>query len=249
MDDVKLYCGDCLEIMKDIKDNSIDLILCDLPYGTTSCKWDKIINIDLIWKHYNRILKDTGNILLFSSQPFTTYLINSNPKMFRYEIIWIKSRPTGFPNANYRVMKKHENILIFTKSSTSSRGDIHATYNPQGLIECERKVKRTSRGYLGECENTNYEYNSKFKNYPTSIIEFASESKTVHPTQKPVALLEYLIKSYSNENEIVLDNCMGSGSTGIACAKTNRKFIGIELDNKYFEIGKKRIDGIRGDLK
>ena len=247
MNGFELFNGDCLELMKDIKDNSIDLILSDLPYGTTSCKWDKTINLDLIWEHYNRILKDTGNIVLFSSQPFTTYLINSNPKMFRYEIIWVKSRPTGFSNSNYRPMKKHENILIFTKASTSSRGVIHATYNPQGLIECERKVKRTSRGYLGECENTKYEYTSKFKNYPLSVIEFASESKTVHPTQKPVALLEYLIKTYSNENEIVLDNCMGSGSTGIACAKTNRKFIGIELDDKYFEIGKNRIEKIERD--
>ena len=169
--------------------------------------------------------------------------------MFRYEIIWIKSRPTGFVNANHRPMKKHENIQVFTKASTSSTGNIHATYNPQGLIECERKVKRTSRGYLGECENTKYEYVSKFTNYPTSVVEFASEGKTVHPTQKPIALLEYLIKSYSNENEVVLDNCMGSGSTGVACLNTNRKFIGIELDGKYFEIAKKRIEGIRGDFK
>ena len=242
MKNIELYCGDCLEIMKNIPDKSVDMVLCDLPYGTTSCNWDKIINIELMWNHYNRILKETGNIILFSSHPFTSKLIESNQKMFRYEIIWIKSRPTGFVNANHRPMKKHENILVFTKASTSSTGNIHAIYNPQGLIECERKIKRTSRGYLGECENTKYEYVSKFTNYPTSIVEFASEGKTVHPTQKPVALLEYLIKTYSNDGNVVLDNCMGSGSTGVACKHTNRKFIGIEIDEKYFEIAKKRVE-------
>ena len=242
MENFELYHGDFLEVMKDISDKSVDLILCDLPYGTTPCKWDTVIDDKLMWEQYNRILKETGNIILFSSQPFTTKLINSNPKMFRYEIIWIKTRPTGFPNANYRPMKKHENILIFTKASTSTTGTIHATYNPQGLIECERKVKRTSRGYLGESQNTKNEYISKFTNYPTSIIEFPSEGKTVHPTQKPVDLLEYLIKTYSNEGEVVLDNCMGSGSTGVACMNTNRRFIGVELEKEYFDIAKKRIE-------
>ena len=242
MENIKLYHGDCLEVMKDIPDKSVDVILCDLPYQTTECKWDKFIDNKSMWEHYNRILKESGNIILFASQPFTTKLIESNPKMFRYEIIWIKTRPTGFANANYRPMKKHENILIFTKASTSTAGNNHATYNPQGLIECERKVKRTSRGYQGERQNSKDEYVSKFTNYPTSIVEFPSEGKTVHPTQKPVDLLEYLIKTYSNEGEVVLDNCMGSGSTGVACVNTNRKFIGIELDEKYFEIAKNRIE-------
>lgn len=241
-ENIKLYHGDCLEVMKDISDNSVDMILCDLPYGTTECKWDKFIDNKSMWEHYNRILKESGNIILFASQPFTTKLIESNPKMFRYEIIWIKTRPTGFANANCRPMKKHENILIFTKASTSTAGNIHATYNPQGLIECERKVKRTSRGYQGERQNSKDEYVSKFTNYPTSIVEFPSEGKTVHPTQKPVDLLEYLIKTYSNDGEVVLDNCMGSGSTGVACANTNRKFIGIELDKNYFNIAKERIE-------
>lgn len=242
MENIKLYHGDCLEVMKDIPDKNVDVILCDLPYQTTECKWDKFIDNKSMWEHYNRILKESGNIILFASQPFTTKLIESNPKMFRYEIIWIKTRPTGFANANYRPMKKHENILIFTKASTSTAGNNHATYNPQGLIECERKVKRTSRGYQGERQNSKDEYVSKFTNYPTSIVEFPSEGKTVHPTQKPVDLLEYLIKTYSNEGEVVLDNCMGSGSTGVACVNTNRKFIGIELDEKYFEIAKNRIE-------
>lgn len=241
-DNYEIYKGDCLEAMKSIPDKSIDMILCDLPYGTTECKWDKFVDNKTMWEHYNRILKECGNIILFASQPFTTKLIESNPKMFRYEIIWVKTRPTGFANANYRPMKKHENILVFTKASTSTAGSIHATYNPQGLIECERKVKRTSRGYQGERQNSKDEYFSKFTNYPTSIVEFPSEGKTVHPTQKPVALLEYLINTYSNENEIILDNCMGSGSTGVACILTNRKFIGIELDDKYFEISKSRLN-------
>lgn len=241
-DRYELYHGDCLEVMKNIPDNEVDLVLCDLPYGTTECKWDKFIDNKSMWEHYNRVLKESGNILLFASQPFTTKLIESNPKMFRYEIIWIKTRPTGFANANYRPMKKHENILIFTKASTSTAGNNHATYNPQGLIECERKVKRTSRGYQGERQNSKDEYVSKFTNYPTSIVEFPSEGKTVHPTQKPVGLLEYLIKTYTNEGEVVLDNCMGSGSTGVACVNTGRSFIGIELDEKYFEIAKERIE-------
>lgn len=241
-ENIKLHQGDCLEVMKDIPDKSVDMILCDLPYGTTECKWDKFIDNKSMWEHYNRILKESGNIVLFASQPFTTKLIESNPKMFRYEIIWIKTRPTGFANANYRPMKKHENILIFTKASTSTAGNNHATYNPQGLIERERKVKRTSRGYQGERQNSKDEYVSKFTNYPTSIVEFPSEGKTVHPTQKPVDLLEYLIKTYSNEGEVVLDNCMGSGSTGVACVNTNRRFIGIELDDKYFDVAKERIE-------
>ena len=241
-DNYEIYKGDCLELMKNIPDKSIDMILCDLPYGTTECKWDKFIDNKSMWEHYNRILKESGNIILFASQPFTTKLIESNSKMFRYEIIWIKTRPTGFANANYRPMKKHENILIFTKASTSTAGNNHATYNPQGLTECERKVKRTSRGYQGERQNSKDEYVSKFTNYPTSIVEFPSEGKTVHPTQKPVDLLEYLIKTYSNDGEVVLDNCMGSGSTGVACLNTNRKFIGIELDEKYFNIAKNRIE-------
>ena len=242
MKNVQLYHGDCLEIMKRIPNESVNMILCDLPYGTTECKWDKFIDNKSMWEHYNRILKENGNIILFASQPFTTKLIESNPKMFRYEIIWIKTRPTGFANANHRPMKKHENILIFTKASTSTAGNNHATYNPQGLIKCERKIKRTSRGYQGERQNSKDEYIAKFTNYPTSIIEFPSEGKTVHPTQKPVDLLEYLVKTYSNEGEVVLDNCMGSGSTGVACVNANRKFIGIELDEKYFEIAKNRIE-------
>ena len=241
-DKIQLYKGDCLEVMKDIPDKSVNLILCDLPYGTTELTWDKHVNSNDLWTQYNRIIKLQGNIVLFSTQPFTTKLINSNPTMFRYEIIWVKSRPTGFANSNYRPMRKHENILVFTKSSTSTASHIHATYNPQNLIMKERKIKRTSRGYQGERINSKDEYVSKFTNYPTSVWEFKSEGKTFHPSQKPILLLEELIKTFSNENELVLDNCMGSGSTGVACLNTNRKFIGIEKDDKYFDIAYNRIN-------
>ena len=245
----ELYDGDCLEVMKDIQDKSVGLICTDLPFGSTELKWDKHINFNVMWEHFNRILKDEGNVVLFASQPFTNKLINSNLNMFRYEIIWVKSRPTGFANANYRPMKKHENILIFTKSSTSTAGKIHAIYNPQGLIEKERKIKRSSRGYQGERENSKDEYISKYTNYPTSIWEFLSEGKTVHPTQKPIKLLEEIVNTFSNENDMVLDCCMGSGTTGVACMITNRKFIGIELDENYFNIAKERIENAVNENK
>ena len=243
MENYKLYLGNCLEIMKTIPNESVDCIICDLPYGQTECKWDKYLDSKLMWEQYKRVIKDTGNIILFSMQPFTTKLINSNLDMFRYEIIWLKSKITGFQNANYRPMRKHENILIFSKSSTSTAGKIHATYNPQGLIECEKKVNRKTRGEtIGERKSQSNQYVAKYTNYPNSVIEFKSEMKPVHPTQKPIELLEYLIKTYSNENDIILDNCMGSGSTGVACLNTNRKFIGIELEEKYFNIAKERIE-------
>lgn len=239
---IDLIKGNCLDKMKYIESESVNLICVDLPYGSTELNWDKHVSSNEMWEHFNRILKNNGNIVLFSTQPFTTKLINSNPNMFRYEIIWIKSRPTGFANANYRPMRKHENILIFTKSSTSTAGNTHATYNPQGLIEKERKVKRSSRGYQGERINSKDEYTSKYTNYPTTIWEFASEGKTQHPTQKPIALMEEIIKTFSNKNDTVLDCCMGSGSTGIACLSTNRNFIGVELDDNYFETCKNRIN-------
>lgn len=239
---IKLIKGNCLEKMKNIEDESISLICVDLPFGTTECNWDKNINSEKMWEQFNRVIKNEGNVILFSSQPFTTKLINSNPSMFRYEIIWVKTRPTGFANANYRPMKKHENILVFTKSSTSTAGSIHAIYNPQGLIECERKIKRTSRGYQGERESQKNDYISKYTNYPNSVWEFASEGKTVHPTQKPTLLLEEIVKTFSNENEVVLDCCMGSGTTAIASINTKRNFIGIELDDTYFETCKNRVN-------
>ena len=230
----QLHQGNCLEIMKNIPDKSIDMILCDLPYGTTRNKWDLVIDLDLLWKQYERIIKDNGVIALFSQTPFDKILGASNLKLLRYEWIWEKAKPTGFLNAKKMPMKKHENILIFYKKLP--------TYNPQGLIkDGKTMVSRTNKGNYGECSKTTIR---EFTGYPNSILRFSgvASKEQLHTTQKPVDLLEYLIKTYTNEDEIILDNCMGSGSTGIACLNTNRKFIGIELDDKYFEIAKNRIE-------
>ena len=232
MENVQLYQGDCLEEMKNIPDKSIDMILCDLPYGTTQNKWDSIIPLEPLWEQYKRIIKDNGAILLFGSQPFTTILNYSNISNYRYEWVWIKNNSTGFQLANKRPLKKHELISVFYKKQP--------TYNPQGLIEYNKINKRGSMGENWSEMNSN-NYIQRWTNYPTQILEYKYDKQKLHPTQKPVALLEYLIKTYTNEGEIVLDNTMGSGSTGVACINTNRKFIGIELDKKYFEIAKERI--------
>ena len=246
-DKVQLYKGDCLEIMKDIPDKSIDMILCDLPYGTTACKWDVIIPFEPLWKQYNRIIKDNGAIVLFGSQPFTSQLIISNPNMFRYELIWDKKIGGAFVLANKRPLPKHENILIFYKKSP--------TYNPQMTDAKPENIRPINKGtsqseaipVAGGVAKSSKSYN-KNKRFPTSILECSSKIaecnpiNRVHPTQKPVFLLEWLIKTYTNEGETVLDNCMGSGSTGVACLNTNRKFIGIEKDDKYFDIACNRIN-------
>ena len=233
---VDLRCGDCLELMKDIPDKSIDMILCDLPYGTTKNKWDSIIPLDKLWEQYERIIKDTGAIVLFSQMPFTAELTHSNLKLFKYEWIWEKDNSTGFLNAKKMPLKIHENILMFYKKLP--------TYNPQmrtGFKPYKCKQGRHSTNYGAYEQGHITESNGE--RYPIDIIEFKKDSG-LHPTQKPVALLEYLIKTYTNENDLVLDNCMGSGSTGVACKKLNRNFIGIELDEKYFEIAKERIEKI-----
>lgn len=234
--------GDCLELMRGLPDNSVDMILCDLPYGTTVCKWDSVIPFEALWGSYRRIISDNGAIVLTASQPFSSELIMSASDLFKYAMVWVKSRPTGFTNANNKPMKKHEDVLVFSKGTTANGSARKMIYNPQGLVKKERKVKRTSRGgFHGERPNQKDEYTSSFTNYPNSILEFSSEGKTVHPTQKPVALMEYLIKTYTNEGDTVLDNCMGSGTTGVACANTGRKFIGMELDREYFRIARRRI--------
>lgn len=249
---IKLYKGDCLELMKDIPDKSIDMILCDLPYGTTDCKWDVVIPFDKLWEQYNRIIKDNGAIILFGQQPFTSELIHSNLKMFRHNLVWGKDKCSNFLHAKNQPRKLTEDIIIFSKNGS---GFVHnsknkCVYNPQMIDRKPRKptgsTKRSNK--LNEIRNgkTTLYSGENFqcdKNYPSNIIYFPTEHfNRLHPTQKPVALLEYLIKTYTNENELVLDNCMGSGSTGVACKHTNRNFIGIELDDNYFEIAKKRIE-------
>ena len=235
MNDIQLCHGDCLEEMKNIPDKSIDMILCDLPYGTTRNKWDTVIDLDLLWIQYERIIKDNGAIVLFAQVPFNIILGYSNLKLLKYEWIWEKEQGTGHLNAKKMPLKSHENIMVFYKKPP--------TYNPQMVGNEVRTVKRSGN----KSKTTNYgdfieiKESTYIGRYPKDIIKF-NKDKGYHPTQKPVALLEYLIKTYTNEGEIVLDNCMGSGSTGVACKHINRKFIGIELDEKYFEIAKKRIE-------
>lgn len=319
-ENIKLYNGDCLELMTDIPDKSVDMILCDLPYGTTSCSWDIIIPFDKLWNEYKRIINDGGVIALFGSQPFTSQVVNSNINWFKNEIIWEKEQGVNFLLANKQPLKIHENILIFGKPTSESKNDenkymelrmyfkeIHekiglnkkqlierigqradhcfrfnssqwsppteetyndiskifnielkpykliierynqyneeydlsCTYNPQMT---KGKPYTSGLGDSGDVSGNVIKIQTKNEGtrYPTSIIKFNRETG-LHPTQKPVALCEYLINTYSNENDLVLDNCLGSGSTGIASMNTNRKFIGMELDNTYFNIAKERI--------
>lgn len=252
---IDLRQGDCLEIMKTIPDKSIDMILCDLPYGTTACKWDTVIPFEPLWEEYNRIIKDNGAIVLFGSQPFTSMLILSNIKMFREELVWLKNKAGSGLQAKQKHIKVHENILVFSKTGKY-------TFNPQKWL-VDKKEFLTQRKTFNEIEVGNNIYSKMIKQQtaddgsrnPISIISCRvpftpSNSKIYsddidlrfHPTQKPVALLEYLIKTYTNHGDTVLDNCMGSGSTGVACVNTNRNFIGIELDENYFNIAKERIN-------
>ena len=254
-ENIKLYMGDCIEKMSLIEDDSVDLVLCDLPYGTTKCKWDTIIDVNKLWEHYKRIVKKPhGVILLFGQQPFTSMLISSNYEWYKYNLIWKKNKTTQFLLANYRPMKCTEDICVFSKggAAAASRHKGNMTYNPQNLQPVNIK-KKNSKERIGKMLNQAHhlgpnnkltgdsEYTQKFTNYPNELIEFDIEYDTVHETQKPVKLIEYLIMTYSNEGETVLDNTMGSGTTGIGCVNTKRKFIGIELEEKYFKLSKYRI--------
>lgn len=237
----KLIQGDCFEVMKKIPDKSVDLVLCDLPYGVTARnEWDIELHFNGLWKRYERIIKDNGAIVLFGQGLFTAKLMMSNPKMWRYNLIWEKTQPTGFLNAKRMPLRNHEDICVFYKKLP--------TYNPQkttghirkvSTAEHKRNCKETTD--YGEHNFTSYDSTER---YPLSIITFSKDTQkeALHPTQKPVALLEYLIKTYTNEGDLVLDNCMGSGSTGVACLNTNRNFIGIELDENFYDIAKNRID-------
>ena len=232
--------GDCLELMKDIPNKSIDMVLCDLPYGTTRNKWDSVIPLDKLWKQYERIIKDNGAIVLFSQMPFSAELVHSNLKLFKYEWIWQKDNGTGFLNAKKMPLKIHENILVFYKKLPLYNPQMRTGFKP---YKCKQGRHSTNYGAYEQGHITE----SNGERYPIDIIEFKKDSG-LHPTQKPVALLEYLIKTYTNEGETVLDNCMGSGSTGVACVNTNRNFIGYELDEKYFEIAEKRINEAMCDM-
>ena len=247
---INLRQGDCLELMKSIPDGSVDMILTDPPYGTTACKWDSIIPFDFIWEQLERIIKPTGAICLFASGQFTNKLINSNQKLYRYKWIWVKTKRGNFVNAKNRPMTSYEEILCFSKGATANGSKIKMQYNPQGLIECNKITTNGSSkfGTMAGKRPSHKKYTlKKFTNYPCDVLFFNSVGKTIHPTQKPVDLLEYLVKTYTNEKETVLDFTMGSGSTGVACVKTNRNFIGIELDKHYFDIAKKRIEGAKNE--
>lgn len=237
-----LIKGDCLIEMQSIQDKSIDLILCDLPYGTTKCSWDSVIPFDKLWEQYERIIKDDGAIVLFGQEPFSSLLRVSNLQMYRYDIYWEKERLTNVMQVKKRVGKTVETISVFYKNQP--------TYNPQ-MVKYDgplrsNKVKDGKLGKLIDDSNDKSvkEYVDTGYRYPTQVWKFKRDilKSNLHPTQKPVALLEELIKTFSNEGDLILDNCMGSGSTGIACINTNRHFIGIELDEKYFDIAKDRIN-------
>ena len=267
--ELTLYHGDCLIEMDKILDGSVDLILCDLPYGTTDRKgisdkgdnrvlsWDTIIPLDKLWDQYRRVLKPSGAVVLTADQPFTSQLVLSNLEWFKYEWIWKKKKVTGFLHANARPMKETEDILVFSPlgaSGGSVKANKNMTYNPQGLIEKNVKKKNNAKRlgkFLHQPEHMGAgnkllhetEYEQKYTNYPSEILEFGLDKGSIHPTQKPVALMEYLIRTYSNEGETVLDNCMGSGTTGVACVNTNRNFIGIEMDAEYYSASCERIRG------
>lgn len=239
----KIYNCDCLKGMNELPNECIDLICTDLPYGLTECKWDTPIDIDNMWIQFKRILKPYGTIILFAQQPFTSRLVSSNYEMFKYSLIWQKSKPGGFAQAPYKVLCEHEDILLFSNGKTSANAKNKMTYHPQGTVPCNKLMK----GKTGSTEHrrnrkTQDDYVQTTTNYPRSILRFNNEGKTNHPTQKPLELIKYLIQTFSNENDIVLDSCMGSGTTVVACITTNRRYIGYELEKKYYDVCIKRIE-------
>ena len=248
MNSINLIQGDCLVEMKQIHNNTIDMVLVDMPYGTTRCKWDSVICMDSMWKQVKRIVKNDAAIVMTASQPFTTTLINSNLKMFKYCCIWEKSKASNFVHANYQPLKAHEDICIFSYGGSAQGSKNPMKYNPQHIIgNPYNKGKGNLRtevlqGGLTKHNKISLENKSGLRKPRSVIYHKTAESEGKHhPTQKPIGLMEYLIKTYTNENETVLDFCMGSGSTGVACLNTNRKFIGIELDEHYFNVAKNRI--------
>lgn len=235
----KIICGETINEMSKLPSKSIDMILCDLPYGTTQCKWDSVIPFDMLWKEYTRIIKDNGAIVLTASQPFTSNLVMSNPKLFRYSLVWEKSKSTGYLNSKKMPMRSHEDILVFYKNLP--------TYNPQmvdGDPYDKGKAHRPTDVYR-EQKGEIHVKNETGKRYPRSVQYFKtaeSEGKVYHPTQKPISLMEWLVKTYSNEGDMVLDNTIGGGTTAIACIRTNRKYIGIDVSEEYINITNQRIN-------
>lgn len=228
---MRLYNDDCFNIFPQLEDKSIDLVLCDMPYGTTACKWDTVIDLELMWKEVKRITKDNAAIVLFGGQPFTSALICSNLKAFKYSIVWVKSQKTNFLNAKKQPLRQHEDIVVFYNKQPVYNLDLR-----DGALKGSNSESRTCNPFARS------DYVQTKTGYPTDVLQIPhSNHKSLHPTQKPLALMEYLIKTYSNEGDVVLDFCMGSGTTGVACKNLNRKFIGIEKEENYFNIAKRRI--------
>lgn len=239
MSDITLWQGDCLELMKDIPDKSIDLILCDLPYGTTQCKWDTILPFDALWENYHRIISDTGVVALFGAEPFSSQLRNSNLSEFRYDWYWIKDRPSGHLNAKIQPLRDVEIISIFYGDNNQYFPQMSVGKPSHSIGRAINDVTCKNNNLYGDFARVEREGNLK---YPRQTLYYTRPHPPIHPTQKPVELMEYLIWTYTQPGNTVLDNCMGSGTTGVACKKLNRNFIGIELDPKYFELAKERIE-------
>ena len=242
-----IYKGDCMDLMRDIDDQSVDAIICDLPYGTTPCEWDKALPMDALWAEYKRIIKPNGSIVLFCQQPFTTKLIASNMDMWKYNWIWVKDNGTNFLNSHYQPLKTTEDIAVFGFAAAAPTKGMSMTYNPQINIDMGKSYVRRA----GNRSRTSVVRNMKGTNdkdrvndgsrYPTNILCFTRDKERIHPTQKPVDLLRYLVLTHTNEGDLVLDNCMGVGSTIIACIREKRHYIGMELDDKWFGIAENRI--------
>ena len=238
---IDLYKGDCLEVMKGIKSGSVDAIICDPPFGTTSCKWDSVIPFAPMWEQLNRIIKPNGAIVLFGSEPFSSALRMSNIKNYKYDWVWYKNKSGNVFQYKISPMKRTENIMVFLQQKLTAQNSEILTFNVKTEIsKKEMKSVQVSGGVQGNRETKSYKGNT---GYDDNVLKYSVDNKRQHPTQKPVALMEYLIKTYTNENETVLDFTMGSGTTGVAAKQTNRNFIGIEQDEKYFNIASERING------
>lgn len=245
---MEIYNEDCLKGMKRIADGSVDMILTDLPYSITEFHWDKALDLNDLFKEFRRVVKDRSAIVLFGQEPFSSKVRMSALDIYRYDYIWRKSRVANVMNSHYAPLRVFENIMVFSKGATTNNSQRRMIYNPQGLISHGKKAKSSTLfiHHFGRIKDNREsyvprEYVQEYTNYPNNILEFKSPSKPVHPTQKPVPLLEYLIKTYTDKGEVVLDATFGSGSTAVACVNTNRKFIGFETEEKYFQIAQKRI--------
>lgn len=244
MEKIRLFHGDCLEVLPTLEAGSVDMVLADPPYGTTACAWDSVIDLPSMWKELKRVIKPNGAIVLFGSQPFTSVLITSNLPMFKHCWVWRKSCGAGFLNAQNAPIKYHEDIAVFSHGATANKSNRRMNYNPQGTKRVERyRADRRRSDTIGDRPSRSGGYTQTRANFPVSVLDFPNERTMFHPTQKPVALLRYLLNTYTDKGNTVLDFCMGSGSTGVACVLEGRSFIGIEQDAEhgYFEIAQKRI--------